>query len=255
MQRLNRDTMLTFGGAFSNHIYATAAAGKLFGFKTIGFIRGEMHTPLNSTLAFAHEAGMQLHYLDRAAYRKKDEQDFLGNLQLQFENCYVLPEGGSNAVALKGCTELVAEIDVPFDAICLACGTGATLAGIVAGLKPHQTALGFSALNADGYFENEINRFLNIEYSATANFKILENYHFGGYGKINKDLVVFMDWFQQTFDISLDPVYTGKMMFGVFDLIKKQHFPRGSTIVVVHTGGLQALQGMQRKMEKCRKEQ
>ena len=105
MQRQNIDTMLTFGGAFSNHIYATAAAGKLFGFKTIGLIRGEMHAPLNSTLAFAHEDGMQLHYLDRETYKKKDEQDFLENLQSQFENCYILPEGGSNAFALKGCLE------------------------------------------------------------------------------------------------------------------------------------------------------
>ena len=254
MKRQNIDTMLTFGGAFSNHIYATAAAGKLFGFKTIGFIRGEKHTPLNSTLSFAHEAGMQLHYIDRVAYKKKDEHDFLGNLQSQFENCYVLPEGGSNAFALKGCKELVAEIDIPFDTICVACGTGATLAGTVAGLKPNQNALGFSALNAEGYFENEINRFLNIENTSTANFKIFDNYHFGGYAKINKDLVVFMDWFQQTFNIALDPVYTGKMMFGLFDQIKKEYFPRGSTIVAVHTGGLQGLEGMKGKMEKCRKE-
>ncbi len=252
MKRQEKGTLLTFGGAYSNHIYATAAAGKLFGFNTIGFIRGEAHTPLNSTLAYATAAGMELHYLNRETYRNKDESKFVENLKSRFQHCYLLPEGGSNEFAVQGCAELVPEINIPFDTICAACGTGATFAGIIEGLQPHQKAIGFSALHADGYFETEINRYLNLASPTAANYSIFYNYHLGGYARVTKELVYFMDWFKDTFDIQLDPVYTGKLMYGIFDLIKKRYFTPGSSVVAVHTGGLQGLEGMKEKMEKCR---
>lgn len=252
MQRLQQDTMLTFGGAFSNHIYAVAAAGKLFDFKTIGLIRGEAHSPLNPTLAYAASCGMQLEYVDRNSYRAKDETEFLENLKSQYGNCYILPEGGSNQLALAGCRELVEEININFDYICVACGTGATLSGIAQGLNAEQTALGFAALKATNYFENQLNFFLGNDIRQHHHVKIMEQYHFGGYARITKPLVTFIDWFEATFAIPLDPVYTAKMMYGIFDLLRQGYFPRGSRIVAVHTGGLQGLLGMGDKINTLR---
>ena len=253
MQRQNHHTLLTFGGAYSNHIYATAAAGKLFGFKTIGLIRGEECYPLNATLSFAQACGMKLHYLDRATYKNKEEETFLKEVKSKYGACYVLPEGGSNAFAIEGCKELVEEIKIPFDTICSPCGTGATFAGLIAGLKPHQKALGFSALKAEGYFESKIPDYWNGGTFPNHLYEINYGYHFGGYAKMNRELVTFMDWFAQTFNIPLEPIYTGKMMYGLFDLLKKQYFPRGTSIVALHTGGLQGLVGMKEKMELLRK--
>lgn len=253
MQRQNHHTLLTFGGAYSNHIYATAAAGKLFDFKTIGLIRGEECFPVNPTLSFAQECGMRLHYLDRAAYKEKENDIFLKGIKSKFGECYLLPEGGSNAFAIQGCKELVEEINIPFDIICTACGTGATLAGIIAGLKPHQKALGFSALKAVDYFESKLPDYWNGATFSNHLYEVKYDYHFGGYAKMKTGLIQFMDRFTQTFNIPLDPIYTGKMMYGLFDLIKKQYFPRGTTIIAVHTGGLQGLRGMKEKMEMLRK--
>ena len=242
----NFDTLLTFGGAWSNHIYATAAAAQHFGFDSIGFIRGEKHTPLNATLSFAESCGMQLHYLSRAEYRKKHEPQFLQKLKQQFGDVYILPEGGSNALALKGCKEIVdeinAEITEPFDVICCASGTGATLAGLVSVLKPEQSAIGFSALKGGGFLNDEVKNFLDDK-NQRKNWRIETDFHFGGYAKIDDDLVHFMQDFNSQYGFTLDAVYTGKMFYGLFDLIKNKNFKPGSTIVAVHSGGLQGNKG------------
>ena len=242
----NFDTLLTFGGAWSNHIYATAAAARHFGFNSIGFIRGEKHTPLNATLSFAESCGMQLHYLSRAEYRKKHEPQFLQKLKQQFGDAYILPEGGSNALALKGCKEIVdeinAEIIVPFDVICCASGTGATLAGLVSVLKPGQSAIGFSALKGGAFLNDEVKNFLDDK-NQRRNWRIETDFHFGGYAKIDDDLVHFMQDFNSQYGFTLDAVYTGKMFYGLFDLIKNKNFKPGSTIVAVHSGGLQGNKG------------
>lgn len=242
----NFDTLLTFGGAWSNHIYATAAAARHFGFNSIGIIRGEKHTPLNTTLSFAESCGMQLHYVSRAEYRKKHEAAFLQNLRLQFGKVYILPEGGSNALALKGCEETVQEIndeiDQPFNVICCASGTGATLAGLVKALTPEQTAIGFSALKGGEFLHDEVRNFLGNSPQAS-NWHIETAYHFGGYAKIDDNLVHFMQQFQAQYGFALDAVYTGKMFYGLFDLIKNKHFKPGSSIVAVHSGGLQGNKG------------
>lgn len=245
------DTLLTFGGAWSNHIYAAAAAGKHFGFNTIGLIRGEKHTPLNPTLSFAEECGMKLHYVNRTQYRQKKERHFLEDIKQQFGDVYIVPEGGSNSLAVKGCEEIVNEIsneiDSPFDIICCASGTGATLAGLISAISPSSTkqqpyAIGFSALKGGDFLNDEVKTFLNRKNPGT-NWRIETSFHFGGYAKIKNELVQFMKEFQAQYDIPLDAVYTGKMFFGLFKLIESGNFDRGTTIVAVHSGGLQGNKG------------
>ena len=250
------DTLLTFGGAWSNHIYATAAAAKHFGFNSIGIIRGEKYSPLTATLSFAEGCGMQLHYVNRAEYRQKYESQFLQKLQQQFGDVYLLPEGGSNALALKGCEEIVHEIkneiDKPFDIICCASGTGATLAGLINALKPAQSAIGFSALKGGSFLTGDIERFLKTTESdnsdaqsiqSTTNWKIEDRFHFGGYAKIDNELINFMQQFQSQYGFELDAVYTGKMFYGLFRLIEEGCFKSGTVIVAVHSGGLQGNKG------------
>jgi len=251
----NVDTLLTFGGAWSNHIYATAAAGKHFGFKTIGLIRGEKHQPLNPTLSFAKECGMQLHYLDRKQYRQKNDTSFKNELLDQYGEVYLLPEGGSNRLALKGCEEIVHEtmtqLQQPFDVICCASGTGATLAGLVSAMATDKNAhkkmaIGFSALKGGEFLSSEVSNLLgyNAEDNLpSTNWRIESNYHFGGYAKINDDLIHFMKDFQAQYNITLDAVYTAKMFYGLFELIKANTFKPDSIIVAVHSGGLQGNKG------------
>jgi 1-aminocyclopropane-1-carboxylate deaminase/D-cysteine desulfhydrase-like pyridoxal-dependent ACC family enzyme len=245
------DTLLTFGGAWSNHIHATAAAGRHFGFNTIGMIRGEPHTPLNHTLSFAEHCGMQLHYLDRELYRQKNKADFLQRLQQRFGKIYILPEGGSNTLAVQGCSEVVAEIrqqlDNDYDVVCCACGTGATLAGIITGIEkdrtgPQKLAIGFSALKAGDFLAEEVNCFLD-DGNMLTDWRVECRYHFGGYAKINQQLTDFMRQFHAQFDIALDAVYTAKMFYGLFDLIKSGAFSPGTVIIAVHSGGLQGNKG------------
>ena len=239
----DQDTLLTFGGAFSNHIAAVAAAGKLFGFKTIGLIRGEAHFPLNATLQRAVENSMQLHYLDRETYRRKNEPEFLKTLQKQFGNTYLIPEGGTNCLALKGCAEVISEIQEPFDVLCCAAGTGGTSAGLLAGLNGEKQLLAFSALKGN-FLHPEIDSLTQKCYGKTyKNWQLQTDYHFGGYAKTKSELFDFMQDFEAQFQILLEPVYTAKMFFGLFDLIRKDHFPKGTNIVAIHTGGLQGNTG------------
>lgn len=242
-------TLLTFGGAYSNHIAATAAAGKAYGFRSIGIIRGEEHLPLNPTLALATSCGMQLHYISREQYRLKSEPGFLQELRAQFGQVYVLPEGGTNLLAVKGCAEIVPDIDVDFSHICCAMGTGGTFAGIVAGLTGEKEALGFPALKGGAFLRQEVEE-LVLAYSGQRyhNWQLATEYHFGGYAKVKPELLAFMAQFKQEHGIPLEPVYTGKMMYGLFDLVRKGYFPRGSRVVAVHTGGLQGNAGFKERL-------
>ena len=241
-----KGTILTFGGAYSNHIYATAAAGQLFGFKTVGIIRGEETLPLNPTLEFARNCGMRLLHVDRTAYANKYQWEFLESLSDHFGDFYLLPEGGTNALAVKGCAEIVPEINIDFQYICCCCGTGGTLAGLVASLAPHQRALGFSVLKGGDFLVGEVKQVLKAYRNAfegmpfvSSNFQIVKDYHFGGYAKTSPELYQFIRSFEQRHGILLDQVYTGKMLAGLYDMIQKGHFKAGQTIVVVHTGGAQ----------------
>lgn len=244
-----KQTILTFGGAYSNHIAATAAAGAEFGFKTIGIIRGEEHLPLNPTLAFAMQQGMELHYISREAYRSKNEPEVLAELAATYNQPYIVPEGGTNQLAVKGCTEIVADIDVEFDVICCASGTGGTIAGIIVGLAGEKQVLGFPALKGGEFLREEIEElaytFSGRHYS---NWQLITDYHFGGYAKVKPELLQFIRAFQELHHIALEPVYTGKMFYGLFDLISKGFFTKGTRIVAVHTGGLQGNAGFAERL-------
>jgi len=227
--------LLTFGGAFSNHIRAVAAAGHYFGFATVGIIRGEEHEPLNESLAYAQSRGMTLTYLDRATYRRKAEREVLSALVDEFGPCYVVPEGGSNALGVRGCAELLDELDIDYDVICCASGTGGTLAGIAAGLRERsQRARGFAVLKGGQFLDGVVRELQRQAFgSATINWAIDYDFHFGGYAKRTAELDTFIADFKARHDVMLDWVYEAKMMFGLFARIAEGAFPRGTTIVAV----------------------
>jgi 1-aminocyclopropane-1-carboxylate deaminase len=228
-------TLLTFGGAYSNHIRATSAAGRIFGFRSIGVIRGEEHLPLNDSLATAVGNGMELTYLDRSTYRDKTNPELIARLRERFGPFYLLPEGGSNALAVRGCREIVAEIDADFDVICCPVGTGGTLAGIAAALPSGTRAVGFSALRGGaGFLPDEVRRLQGPD--VTDNFTIVEDYAFGGFARRTPELDAFIARFRAEHGIELDRVYVAKMMYGIHALIDDGTFPSGSTVVAVITG-------------------
>lgn len=242
----NHHTLLTFGGAFSNHIAAVAAAGKEYGFKTIGIIRGEELStaiPDNPTLEFAGQCGMKFEFISRESYRNKGDSAFLANLKRQFGSFYLLPEGGTNELAIRGCEEILTPEDAAFDYICCAAGTGGTAAGIIRSSKENQEVLVFPALKGD-FLRADIARFAEGK-----NWRLITGYHFGGYAKINEELVNFINDFYRRTSIPLDPVYTGKLFFGVMDLVANDYFRPGSEILIVHTGGLQGIKGMNSQLK------
>ncbi|HPW98490.1 MAG TPA: pyridoxal-phosphate dependent enzyme [Flavobacterium sp.] len=241
VKRLNKNTLLTFGGAYSNHILAVAAVGKEYGFKTIGIIRGEElvnNIENNPTLSKAKEFGMEFDFISRDNYRNKNDENFIATLKLKFGDFYLLPEGGTNLLAIKGCEEIVTSEDDAFDYICCAVGTGGTISGVINCSKHCQKVLGFPALKGD-FLQEDIRKFANKE-----NWELINDYHFGGYAKTTNELIDFMNEFYTQYQIPLDPIYTGKMVFGVFDLIKKNYFPENAKIRILHTGGLQGINGM-----------
>lgn len=233
-------TLLTFGGAYSNHIRATAAAGRHFGFATIGVIRGEEHEPLNPSLRYAADQGMRLTYLDRAGYRRKTEPEVLGALRDRFGDFYLLPEGGSNALAARGCAELPAELSaqVPFDVLCLPCGTGGTLAGAAAGLADGQRAIGFSALRGGARFLPAAVRALQDEAfgGPRGAWQIDDSCHFGGFARRTPELDQFIAGFRVRHGLTLDRVYVAKMMYGLYAHAARGTFAPGTTVVAVITG-------------------
>lgn len=236
-RQLNQRTLLTFGGAYSNHIAAVAAAGHEFGFNTIGIIRGEELLGKindNPTLRLAQQQGMRLVFISRADYRRKTEPNFIQALQNQFGEFYLIPEGGTNALAVQGCTEiLTAQDKQQFDYICCAVGIGGTIAGLIESSTDQQMVLGFPALKGD-FLQAEIQ-----QWTQKTNWELVPGYHWGGYAKTTPALLQFVQDFYGQNGIEIEPVYTGKMLFGIFDLIQQGYFPAHSQILVIHTGGLQ----------------
>ncbi|WP_411688956.1 1-aminocyclopropane-1-carboxylate deaminase/D-cysteine desulfhydrase [Acinetobacter indicus] len=229
------EKVLTFGGAYSNHIAATAFAAHQFGFQSLGMIRGEelAQRPLNPTLATAQQFGMQLEFISRNAYRQKDQPDFLQHLQQQYPDFYLIPEGGTNALAVQGCREILTAEDAQFDLICCAVGTGGTLAGLIEASQQHQQLLGFSALKGD-FLTQEV-----AQLTTKRNWRILDDYCCGGYAKTTPELIQFIQSFEQRYNIPLEQVYTGKMLRGIFDLIDQDKIGPDQKILLIHTGGLQ----------------
>ncbi len=237
------DKILTFGGAYSNHIYATAEAAKAVNLNSIGIIRGEKVEPLNPTLAHAELMGMTLHFVDRSTYRLKEEASFLKNLVEKFGAFYLIPEGGTNQLAVIGTSEILELSDQNYSHITTCIGTGGTFAGINSSLYRNQILLGFSALKGDFIHQEIPDLIEQYQLSSRGTYNIFTNYHFGGYAKYTQELIDFIWWFYERFDIILDPIYTGKMAFGIWDLIKKNHFLKGSKILMIHSGGLQGNAG------------
>jgi 1-aminocyclopropane-1-carboxylate deaminase len=236
-KKQGHQALLTFGGAYSNHIRATAAAGYYFGFATVGVIRGEEHLPLNPSLDYAVRHGIRLAYLDRAAYREKMSPEVIAMLHDRFGKFYLLPEGGSNSDALRGCAEIPGEIDRRFDLVCCPCGTGGTLAGLAHGLGPGQRALGFSVLKGGEFLAREVAGFQREAFGAVSgNWSIEYGFHFGGFAKRKPALDQFIADFEKRHALSLNWVYTAKMMYGIFALAEQGFFPAQTTIVAVITG-------------------
>jgi 1-aminocyclopropane-1-carboxylate deaminase len=229
----NLKTLVTYGGAYSNHIFATAAAASELGFKSIGIIRGEEVLPLNPTLAFARKQGMDLQFISREAYRAKSKD------QLErFDNFYLIPEGGSNLLAVKGVREFASKLDVSYDYLCCAVGTGGTLSGLIEGVPNEKKIIGFPMLKGAEFLVEEIKNLSERSIHLT-NWQLVYDYHFGGYGKSTPWLTEFIEYFKTAHNIPVEFVYTGKLMAGIYDLISSGFFPRGSTILAIHTGGLQ----------------
>lgn len=249
-QTQQKTTVLTFGGAFSNHIAALAYAGQEKGIRTIGVIRGEElenSKPLNATLSFAKSCGMQFKFVTREAYRNKTTEFFIEGLQNEFGDFYLIPEGGTNDLAVKGCEEILTEDDKKFNYICCPVGTGGTISGLINSSHPNQKIIGFPALKGD-FLREEISKFVT-----RTNWELNTEYHFGGYAKINEDLIHFINQFKSRYEVPLDPIYTGKMMFGIYDLMAKGYFEKDSKILAIHTGGLQGIDGMNDKLKQQNK--
>ncbi|PWJ59265.1 1-aminocyclopropane-1-carboxylate deaminase/D-cysteine desulfhydrase-like pyridoxal-dependent ACC family enzyme [Dyadobacter jejuensis] len=236
-------TILTFGGAFSNHLFALSAAGKLLGFRTIGVVRGEEleDKERSSTLAFCEAQGMELVFVTRQEYKQRAERPFLDELCQRFDSPMIIAEGGTGPLALQGVAELTGEVREQLgrrpDYYALASGTGGTAAGI---LSAGASVLSFPVLKGGGFLEKDI---LDLagELSPDVSLSLFTDFHFGGYGRWNTELLEFIDWFHREHHIQLEQIYTGKMMYGLYQLLERGYFKPGSSIVTIHTGGLQGL--------------
>jgi 1-aminocyclopropane-1-carboxylate deaminase/D-cysteine desulfhydrase-like pyridoxal-dependent ACC family enzyme len=230
------DGILTFGGQYSNHIFAAAAATNQHRIKSVGIVVGN-ENQLTSTLQFAQSCGMKLHFVNRETYRQKDNPEFITQLKKLYPNHFVIPEGGSNELAIKGCAEIPSLIEEDFDYIITACGTGGTLAGLAKGIQLHQKAIGISVLKGEDTLTDFIKQLHGN--NQLDNWKVITGYHFGGYAKPNAEVNNFIHEFYQSTGIKFEHIYTAKMMLAIIDLVQKNHFPKGSKIVALHTGGLQ----------------
>ncbi|MFH8488570.1 1-aminocyclopropane-1-carboxylate deaminase/D-cysteine desulfhydrase [Streptomyces longisporoflavus] len=232
-------TLLTFGGAYSNHLRATAAAGRLLGMETVGVVRGDelAGRPLNPSLTQCAADGMRLHFVDRSAYRGKTDPEVLASLVRASgaENPYVIPEGGSNALAVRGCTALGEELRDRTDTAAVACGTGGTLAGMAAGLAPDQRALGIPVLKG-GFLGPDIRALQERALGApTANWHLDERFHFGGYARTPPELAAFANDFEDRHGLPVERVYVAKLLYALTALSEEGTFPPGTRVTAVIT--------------------
>ncbi|MCF7970641.1 MAG: pyridoxal-phosphate dependent enzyme [Methylococcaceae bacterium] len=239
---LNTQKIISMGGAYSNHLHALAYVGKLLGIQTEARIRGERPEILNPTLNDMFDWGMHLEFISRSDYRLLREYkayDALPGLQ---KGEYWLPEGGAMLSALRGVTELVAEIDLDYDVLCVPCGTATTLAGIISA-RSNKQVIGFAALKEAAYLNDEVKTLLKNTACHNDKWFIQLQYHFGGFAKITPELLQFIQQFEKAQHIKLEPIYTGKMLYGIYDLIRQGYFKSGQRIIAIHTGGLQGNRG------------
>jgi 1-aminocyclopropane-1-carboxylate deaminase len=252
VQLENYKGILTFGGAFSNHIAATASAGQELNIPTVGIIRGEelvTQIESNPTLRYAKSCGMHLEFVSRSSYNKKTDPAYLLQLLETFKDYYILPEGGTNALAIKGCEEILTVKDQSFDIICCAVGTGGTIAGVINGSLLTQKIIGFPALKGE-FLKEDICKF-----ATQSNWELWGDYHFGGYAKVDSKLIKFMNDFKLIYNIPLDPVYTAKMMYGIFEGIRSGEISQTAKVLAIHTGGLQGIEGMNLRLKEKKLEE
>ena len=241
--------LLSFGGAFSNHIHALALMAQKHGFKSIGIIRGEGNYAANPTLQDAQNAGMKLAFVTRKDYKRRNEADYLAKLQVQFPKALIIPEGGSSQLAISGCAKIAEEINEiqECDVLTVACGTGATVAGLVCGASKNQSVIGYSVLRDESLTGRVGNSIKNEKSTIVSHYKI-ETADFGGYAKLDKPLLDFvLDWLDQT-GILLDPIYTSKMCRRIMQQIEDDEFNAGMSICMIHSGGLQGWRGMEKRV-------
>jgi len=265
-QKQQQHTLLSFGGAYSNHLHALAAAGKACGFHTIGIIRGEQHLPLNPTLADVTAQAMKLYYINRKQYREKHLPEFIEQLKTMLSKddpfsqrasageFYLVPEGGTNALAVAGAAEIASFIPSDTDYVCVPCGTGGTIAGIISGLSTlnltHIKVLGFPAMKGGQFLQTAIEKLLQQQKnSRNITWQLFYNWHFGGFARLNQQLALFIHDFETQVSVPLDPVYTAKMMAALLHMADNNFFPPGSKVVALHTGGLQGKRGMAEKYQ------
>lgn len=246
----HKTTLVTFGGAYSNHLAATAAAGKYYGFETHGYVRGdelESHSEnWSSTLIDAQQNGMQLHFLSRETYRQKHTSEFLTALTKKHPNAYILPEGGTNKLAIKGFSDLCNDLEKQcpnWTHLLTAVGTGGTLTGFISNtdFQPNRKILGISTLKNAEYLKEDITAWLR-RLNTTQHYnswQLLQNYHGGGYAKSTEEMFMAQEWFEKTFNLLLDPIYTQKMLYAFLSELKQNRFAPGSRIIIYHSGGLQ----------------
>ncbi|TKB47872.1 1-aminocyclopropane-1-carboxylate deaminase/D-cysteine desulfhydrase [Thalassotalea mangrovi] len=242
---LGQNQVVSFGGAYSNHIHALAFAGKQFGIKTTGIIRGESRYASNYTLRWAEHWGMQLRFVNRNTYRLREDPVFLSDLQRQFPLARIIPEGGSNKLALRGVGQLIDELDkqLSFDYLLCPVGSGGTLAGLIQGSDNRHQILGISVLKQQDYLHAQVEHLLDNP-QRYRNWQILNQYHCGGYGKFQPSHLQKMCDLQQQLSLPIEPVYSGKMLLAFWEMMQQHQFAPGSRIVLLHTGGLQGLGGM-----------
>ncbi|HCA88278.1 MAG TPA: 1-aminocyclopropane-1-carboxylate deaminase [Streptomyces sp.] len=230
--------LLTFGGAYSNHLRATAAAGRLLGLTTIGVVRGDelADRPLNPSLARCAADGMRLVFVDRGTYRRKTEPEVAAGLRERFGEFHLVPEGGSNAEAVRGCAALGRELQGRTDVVAVPCGTGGTLAGLAAGLGPGQRAIGFAALRG-GFLAREAERLQRKAFGTRrGDWRGEERFHFGGYAKVPPELRTFTEDFSARHGLTLEPLYVAKMLYGLTVLAREGTLASGTTVAAVVTG-------------------
>jgi 1-aminocyclopropane-1-carboxylate deaminase len=234
VKKVNKTTVITFGGAFSNHIAAAAFACKLEGIKSIGIIRGEETSATNPTLSSAKKNGMELLFVSRTEYSQRNDGGYIQRLRHMYPEAFIIPEGGNNLLGEKGCEEILTIETNPYTYIFCAHGTGTTYRGISKSLQPYQVLNVINVLNFEAT-------------TAEPQTSIFNNYHFGGYAKHSDELLEFKKWFEQTYHIELDYVYTAKLFFAAFDMMKQEKLEKQKSILLIHCGGLQGNEGYEKR--------
>lgn len=249
-QSKNYKAIVSMGGAYSNHLHALAGLGQDLGLKTIAYVR-EGNEVENPTLDYLRNCGMELHFISRGAYRELRTLEGFKSLRDKHSNCLILPEGGNNQAALTGCKELGVSIPAEYDLVTLSVGTGCTMAGMLLGLKPNSDVMGFVSFK-EAHLDKEIESMLSeSELSAKVHWNLNRDYHFGGMAKFDTSLIEFVNRFSAEQQVQLEPLYTGKMFFGLFDMIEKDQVENGKKILAIHTGGLQGLAGFNLRNRNC----